>query len=176
MLQKTTVKIRDAKASEADAIANLHAISWMSAYRGLLSDEYLDNNLLDERKKHWAEKMAALTKKEFVLVAERNGALVGFVAVLDKPEAGFDMLVDNLHVLPELKGLGIGGQLLNAVAARLLSTERKSFYLFVLKGNTAAEKFYLAKGGRAMDVISHEFGGKEVQAIRFGWDQLERMK
>ena len=176
MLQKSIVKIRDAKASEADAIANLHTISWMSAYRGLLSDNYLDNNLLDERKKHWAEKMQALTKKEFVLVAEQNGELVGFVAVLDIPEAGFDVLVDNLHVVPGLKGLGIGGQLLNAVAGRLLRTGRKSFYLFVLRGNTAAEKFYLAKGGRAMDVKTHEFGGKVVQAVRFGWDQLERMK
>jgi ribosomal protein S18 acetylase RimI-like enzyme len=176
MLQMKTVKIRDAKASEADAIANLHAISWMSAYRGLLTDEYLNNNLLEERKKHWAGKMRALTKKEFVLVAEQNGLLVGFAAVLDIPEAGFDVLLDNLHVLPELKGLGIGGQLLNAVADRLLSTGRKSFYLFVLKGNTAAEKFYLAKDGQPLDVITQEFGGKIVQATRFGWDQLERMK
>ena len=109
MLQMATVKIRDVKPSETDVIAELHTISWMSAYRGLLSDEYLDNNLLDERRKHWTEKMTALTKKEFVLVAEQNGVLVGFVAVLDIPEAGFDVLVDNLHVLPELKGLGIGG-------------------------------------------------------------------
>ena len=128
MLNRTPVTIRDAEANEADAIANLHAVSWMSAYRGLLSDEYLDNDLLGERKKHWAQKMAQLTEKEFVLVAEHNGKRVGFVAVLDKPEAGFDVLVDNLHVLPELKGLGIGGQLLTAAAVRLLNTERKSFY------------------------------------------------
>jgi len=176
MLQNSPVRIRDAAASEADAIANLHTISWMSAYRGLLSDEYLDNDLLGERKKHWAEKMSGLTEKEFVLVAEQNGKRVGFVAVLDKPEAGFDVLVDNLHVLPELKGSGIGTLLLNAVAARLLNTGRKSFYLFVLKGNTPAEMFYLRKSGRPLDVITHEFGGKVVQATRFGWDHLERMK
>ena len=171
-----TVKIRDVKPSETDVIAELHTISWMSAYRGLLSDEYLDNNLLDERRKHWKEKMTALTKKEFVLVAEQNGVLVGFVAVLDIPEAGFDVLVDNLHVSPELKGLGIGGELLNAVSERLLDTGRKSFYLFVLKGNTAAEKFYLAKGGKQLDVKTHEFGGKVVQATRFAWDELKKVK
>lgn len=173
---KSTVKIRDAKASEADAIADLHAVSWMSAYRGLLSDEYLDNNLHGERRKHWAEKMPALTDKEFVLVAEQDGQLVGFVAVLDKPEAGYEVLVDNLHVRPDLKGLGIGGLLLNAVAGRLLATNRKSFYLFVLKGNTFAENFYLAKRGRPLDTVTHEFGGKVVQAIRFAWEELEQMK
>jgi len=170
------VRIRDAKASEVDLIADLHAISWMSAYRGLLSDEYLDNNLQEERRKHWREKMPVLTEKEFVLVAEQNGQIVGFVAVLDKPEAGFDALVDNLHVVPNLKGLGIGGQLLNAVAARLLATGRKSFYLTVLVGNTAAENFYLAKGGRSMGLKTQELGGNMVQATRFVWEQLERMK
>ena len=175
MLQKSIVKIRDAKASETEDIANLHAMSWMSAYRGLLSDEYLDNNLQGERRKHWTEKMPALTEKEFVLVAEQDGQLVGFVAVLDKPEAGFDVLVDNLHVRPDLKGLGIGGQLLNAVAARLLATNRKSFYLFVLKGNTFAENFYLAKGGQQLDTLTHEFGGKVVQATRFAWEDLQGM-
>lgn len=170
MSRMLEVKIRDAKPSEADEIAHMHTISWLSAYRGLLSDEYLDNDLLGERKKHWAEKMAGLTEKEFVLIAEQNGKRAGFVAVLDKPEAGFDVLVDNLHVLPELKGRGIGGQLLNAVASRLLKTDRKSYYLFVLKGNTSAEKFYLAKGGKSLDVITHDFGGKVVQATRFGWD------
>ncbi len=169
------VNIRDAKLSEAAAIATLHATSWMSAYRGLLSDEYLDNNLEGERKKHWLEKMPALKDNEFVLVAEQGGELVGFVAVLDEPDAGFDALVDNLHVRPDLKGHGIGGDLLRAVAKRLLTTRRNSFYLFVLEGNTPAENFYLAKGGRPLDIITYEFGGKVVNATRFAW-QLEQLK
>jgi GNAT superfamily N-acetyltransferase len=176
MQKMTGVNIRDAKLSEANAIASLHASSWMTAYRGLLTDEYLDNDLEGERKKHWSEKMPAITDKEFVLVAENEGELIGFVAVLDKPEAGFDALVDNLHVRPDMKGRGIGGLLLNAVAARLLDMRRKSFYLFVLKGNISAENFYLAKGGQPMDVMTHEFGGKVVQATRFAWEHLERMR
>ena len=170
------LKIRDAKISEASAIASLHAASWTTAYRGLLSDEYLNNDLEGERKKYWLKKMPAITDREFVLVAEEAGELIGFVAVLDKPEAGFDALVDNLHVRPDLKGRGIGGMLLNAVAARLLESNRKSFYLFVLKGNTPAENFYLAKGGRPLDILTHEFGGKVVDATRFAWEDLEAMR
>jgi len=170
------LKIREAKLSEAELIGSLHASSWMTAYRGLLSDEYLDNDLEAERRKYWLKKMPTITNKEFVLVAEENGELIGFVAVLDKPEAGFDALVDNLHVRPDLKRRGIGGKLLNAVATRLLDTQRKSFYLFVLIGNTEAENFYLAKGGRPLDILTHEFGGKVVQATRFAWEHLEGMR
>lgn len=170
------VYIRDAEPSEATLIARLHATSWMSAYRGLLSDEYLDNDLEGERTSYWVDKMPDLKDKEFVLVAERNGELIGFVAVLDKPDFDFDALVDNLHVRPDLKGQGIGGKLLGAVAERLLNTDRKSFYLFVLEGNTAAENFYLAKGGQPLDVLTQEFGGKMVHARRFGWEHLERLK
>jgi ribosomal protein S18 acetylase RimI-like enzyme len=170
------LNIREAKLSEAEAIASLHAASWMTAYRGLLSDKYLDNDLEGERRKYWLKKMPEFTNREFVLVAEEGGELIGFVAVLDKPEAGFDALVDNLHVRPDLKGRGIGGKLLNAVAARLLDTQRKSFYLFVLKGNTGAENFYLAKGGTPLDILTHDFGGKTVQATRFAWEQLDRMR
>jgi ribosomal protein S18 acetylase RimI-like enzyme len=176
MLKQSEVTIRDVDASEADAIADLHTLSWRIAYRGLLSDEYLDKNVQEERRRHWAQKMPALTEKEFVLAAEQDGKFVGFVAVLDKPEAGFDALVDNLHVRPDLKGLGIGGKLLNAVADRLLKTNRKSFYLFVLKGNTSAENFYLAKGGKRMDTWKNELGGMVVEATRFAWDELERMR
>jgi len=170
------VNIRDAKLSEAAAIATLHATSWMSAYRGLLSDEYLDNNLEGERKKYWLEIMPTIKDNEFVLVAEQGGELVGFVAVLDQPDAGFDALVDNLHVRPDLKGRGIGSELLRAVGKRLLTTHRNSFYLFVLQGNTSAENFYLKKGGRPMDILTREFGGRVAQATRFAWAQLERLK
>lgn len=176
MLKQSEVKIRDVGTSEADAIADLHTVSWKSAYRGLLPEEYLENSMQGERRRHWAQKMPALTNKEFVLAAEQDGKLVGFVAVLDKPEAGFDALLDNLHVRPDLKGFGIGGKLLNAVADRLLKTNRKSFYLFVLKGNTSAENFYLAKGGKRLDTVKNELGGMVVEATRFAWDELERMK
>jgi ribosomal protein S18 acetylase RimI-like enzyme len=168
----SSISIRDARPEDMDDIAMLHANSWMIAYRGLLSDQYLDNDLQGERKKYWAQKLPTIRGKEFVLVAERDQEIIGFVAVLDKPEAGYDALVDNLHVRPDLKGQGIGGLLLKAMAKRLIETGRRSYYLTVLVGNTSAEKFYLAKGGVPRDISTREFGGKKVQITRFVWERL----
>lgn len=168
----SSVIIRSATAEDAAAIGKLHAISWRSAYRGLLSDEYLDNDLEGERIRYWSDKMRSLSGKEFVLLAKEESAIVGFVAVMDKPEKGYDALIDNLHVLPHLKGKGIGGTLMKAAADMLRETGRKSVYLWVLNGNAPAAEFYKTKGGKAADESVDNFGGKMVAATRFVWSDL----
>jgi GNAT superfamily N-acetyltransferase len=170
-----TVIIREAVLSDAENIGSLHAQSWRSAYRGLLQDSFLDNNLVAERKKYWTENLSALSSKDFVLVAESAEGVIGFAAVMDKPEKGYDALLNNLHVRPDIKGQGIGGKLLKAVAANLLKTGRKNFYLWVLKGNTPAEEFYKAKGGRPADHSTAVFGQEVVDQTRFVWDRLDKL-
>ena len=59
-------------------IATLHAASWMSAYRGLLSDEYLDNDLEGERKKYWLKKMPTITEQG-IRIGGRTGRRADWV-------------------------------------------------------------------------------------------------
>jgi GNAT superfamily N-acetyltransferase len=169
------ISFRDYKLSDADAIGTLHAQSWFTAYRGILLDSYLDNDLQAERKRYWRGKLPTLSSKEFIIVAENDEGVVGFAAVMDEPENGYEALLDNLHVRPDLKGKGLGGQLMKAVAERLQATGRSSFYLWVLKGNVAAEEFYKAKYGVPADVSSTEFGGKTVGKTRFIWTDLNML-
>jgi ribosomal protein S18 acetylase RimI-like enzyme len=165
--------IRIATEVDAEKIALLHAGSWKKTYRGLLSDAYLDNDLEGERKNIWLLKMAGLKPSEFVLLAEDEFNLLGFVAVLDKPEKGIDAFIDNLHVRWDQQGQGIGKQLMKAVAEKLLESNRRSVYLFVLNGNDAAEKFYFARGARRGEISNIEFGGKNVEQSRFEWPVLD---
>lgn len=167
--------IREANERDTVSIAALHAASWMTSYKGLLSDDYLNNDLTGERKAYWLSKMPALNAKEFVLVAESEEGIIGFIAVLDVPENGYDALVDNLHVRPDLKGRGVGAELMKTAARKLLATGRKSYYLWVLRGNTPAEKFYLSKHGKAADEATHTFGGKAVSARRFTWSNFDEL-
>jgi GNAT superfamily N-acetyltransferase len=170
-----TLIIRKGLSADADNIGSLHAQSWQSAYRGLLPDSFLDNGLTEERKKYWTGKISALSTKEFVLVAEDGSGVTGFAAVMDKPEKGYDAFLDNLHVRPDVKGQGIGGKLLEAVAINLQKTGRKSLYLWVLKGNIPAEEFYKAKGGRPADSSTVMFGGEVIAQTRFVWDRLDKL-
>jgi ribosomal protein S18 acetylase RimI-like enzyme len=165
--------IRDALITDSENIGLLHARSWRTAYRGILSDEYLDNDLETERKQYWHSKLLTLTSKDFVLVAEDNNNLLGFAAVLDEPEAGYDALIDNLHVQPDIKGQGIGGKLMKAIAERLHASARKSAYLWVLNGNTSAAEFYKSKGGQPADQSTGKFGNEAVAKTRFVWPTFE---
>jgi GNAT superfamily N-acetyltransferase len=167
------LQIRDAHPDDFKNIGALHAISWLTTYRGLIPDSYLNDQLEEERRKYWKEKLLSLQPREFVLVAEDEGSLCGFVAVLDKPENGYDALIDNLHVRPDVKGKGIGGKLLNAVAKRLKETGRTTVYLWVLNGNDAAAAFYLAKGATAADEGTGIFGGHVVGERRYAWNSLD---
>ena len=57
-------------------------------------------------------------------------------------------LLENLHVLHELKGQGIGTHLMAASArAALDSRPGAGLYLWVLDQNAAAQAFYAARGG-----------------------------
>jgi hypothetical protein len=49
MLLRPMVTLRDATEHDSPAIARLHADSWRSAYRGMLSDDYLDHRAHSER-------------------------------------------------------------------------------------------------------------------------------
>jgi ribosomal protein S18 acetylase RimI-like enzyme len=165
--------VREAALNDFEKIAELHAWSWLNTYRGILPDSYLDNNLIGERTSYWQRKMSLLTEKEFVLMAEDGNNPVGFIAVLDRPENGYDAFVDNLHVSPDRKGRGIGKLLMQEAAKKLSSTNRRSAYLWVLKGNNSAEHFYQALGGKPEDISTATFGNKSVEQIRYSWSSFD---
>ena len=63
--------LREATDHDAAAIARLHADSWRSAYRGMLSDEYLDHRVHLERTALWQQRFSERAQKPFfVILAE----------------------------------------------------------------------------------------------------------
>ena len=82
------------------------------------------------------------------MVAERSGRVVGFVHTVLDADPDWGALIDNLHVVAELKRHGIGTALL-AEAAHVVVERRpsSSLYLWVLEQNVSAQAFYATKGG-----------------------------
>jgi len=88
-----------------------------------------------------------------VFVAERDGAIAGFAAVVARPDGGAEL--DALFVEPHLWKHGIGRRLVEHVAD--VARTRAATFLHVI-GNPHAEGFYVSCGFRATGTVGTQFG------------------
>ena len=88
-----------------------------------------------------------------VFVAERDGVVAGFAAVVPRPDGGAEL--DALFVEPRLWKQGIGRELVEHVAD--VARMRTASFLHVI-GNPHAEGFYVSCGFSATGTIDTRFG------------------
>lgn len=163
--------IRSMQSRDADTIAALHAQSWRSAYRGLLRDDYLAGPIEADRAKVWRERLAADPSTWFGVVAEHAGEPCGFGFAWPSFDPRWGTRIDNLHVRPALKGLGIGRALVIGLCDALLArTLPPPLWLWVYSTNHAARAFYASIGGEEVGQEQQALpGGGEGLAVRCAW-------
>ena len=172
-MASSPIRIRRAGLSDWAVIAAIHASSWRSAYRGIYPDSYLEEQATAERRAFWREAFGGMDPElDAVFLAEEAGEAVGFACVRRKAEAAGPLL-DNLHVLPERKGGGIGRQLIAAAAAWLVEREPEAvLQLVVWAGNGPARRFYEHLGGREIEVFEAPTpGGGTAPQVRVLWER-----
>jgi ribosomal protein S18 acetylase RimI-like enzyme len=162
---------RAARADDVAAIAALHAESWRRAYRGIYSDDFLDNDVFDDRLAEWSERFARPSLKQRTTVAEVDGELVGFVHTILDDDRRWGALLDNLHVRYGEKRGGIGTRLMAESALAVLDDASGSgLYLWVLERNVAAQSFYDARGGTCVERVDHTSpDGSPAPVLRYVW-------
>jgi ribosomal protein S18 acetylase RimI-like enzyme len=174
-VSRPDIDLRRASADDAEAIARLHAASWRAAYRGFYRDAYLDGNIVEERTEVWRQRLLSPSENQFVLLAAAADGLLGFVCAYGNDDERWGTLVDNLHVLPDHQGRGLGRRLLAASAA--CSSERYPdalLHLWVLEGNAKARRFYERLGGQPEETaVSEPPGGGSITGVRYVWRSLE---
>jgi ribosomal protein S18 acetylase RimI-like enzyme len=150
----STLRFRVAGAGDAEAVAGLHAGSWRRHYRGAYADSFLDGDVVSDRRAVWEARLAAPDGAVTVL-AEDGGGLVGFVHVAFDRDERWGSLVDNLHVTHDRQRSGIGTALLGRAADAVVERAAgRAMYLWVLEQNTAAQGFYRAMGGSAVETAA----------------------
>jgi len=88
-----------------------------------------------------------------VFVAEREGVVAGFAAVVPRPDGGAEL--DALFVEPHLWKQGIGRRLVAHVVD--IARTRAATFLHVI-GNPHAEGFYTSCGFRTAGTVDTQFG------------------
>jgi GNAT superfamily N-acetyltransferase len=174
-LEKHTVVLKQALPSDAATIAALHTESWRNAYRGILTDDYLDHAIFEERQRYWQESLnAPHPERRLILLAEQVGELVAFVSVFLDVDPSYGTLIDNLHVLPHVQGQGLGRLLMGQAAQWTLAQNVKQMHLWVYEANQKARKFYEALGGKAVEKKLESFPeNTENEVLRYVWKDLK---
>jgi ribosomal protein S18 acetylase RimI-like enzyme len=167
------VTIRTAEPRDFPAIAALHARSWRVAYRGILSDAFLDHDVEEDRRRLWEARRAGELDPERsrVTVIERNGSLEAFVCTILDADPEWGALVDNLHVTPSSRGQGLGRILMSEAASWVLARRLGSaLHLWVFERNRAAVGFYERLGGVVTArVVDPAPDGHDVESLRYSW-------
>lgn len=161
------VELRQADTADALLISRIIVSSWRGAYQELLDPVYLAR-LPEET---WLPSMRTWldSGRMYGFIALTDGFPVGCVVYgrgRDEDHGNWGEIV-SLYVLPEVMRQGIGTQLLDAALSALLEDGYSRVYLWSIKGNAQAERFYRKFGFRATaDEVRYAIGGRSVTDMR----------
>jgi GNAT superfamily N-acetyltransferase len=142
------VSIRPIIGADASTLAMLHTRSWRAAYRGILTDQYLDGAIAADRETTWHRRLRIDTSA-FGFVAHLGDQPIGFVYCYADHDATWGTLIDNLHVMPEARGTGTGRRLMQSAAECV--RDPVLLHLWVFEKNHDARAFYRRIGGREVE-------------------------
>ncbi|HSD25421.1 MAG TPA: GNAT family N-acetyltransferase [Solirubrobacterales bacterium] len=145
-------KIRDAKPSDAERIAEINAAGWRAAYVGMIDDERLAAIDAGEWARTIRGNLERLSEGSFSLVAIEGSEIAGSCFVVSPPRDDdlgpeFAELVA-IYVHPASWRTGIGSALLGAAQARAAGSGSTSMSLWTLTKNAPAQAFYERHGWR----------------------------
>ncbi len=167
-----SITYRTATVADVDRIAALHARSWQETYRGIMPNDFLDDEVEDERLEVWQERFAEQPPNRQIIVAEDREQLVGFACVCRGSDPVYGALLDNLHVASTYKGRGIGRRLIKRAAGWVQQREPASpFYLWVYEQNHPARAFYDSLGAINQERVRGESG----IVLRYVWPDVSKI-
>lgn len=168
------MSIRVADKSDIQTIAALHTISWQTAYCGILSNDYLTDKIVSERLAVWIDKLTNPTANQITFLYEIEAEAQGFVCAIANKSPQYGTYIDNLHVVPHLKGKGIGKILMQKVADWSKQTyNQPNLYLTVLEENYPAIGFYEKIGGILAQSFIEKMPSNESKKVRlYTWHSL----
>ena len=150
------LEIRWARLEDARGVATVHVDAWRAAYEGLIPAEVLDALRVEERTVRWSRWITSSLADDVesphrLLVAEADGRIVGWATFGAGRDDGMHHLgeVAGLYVHPDHWSKRVGHALITRVELELHAAEWSEAYLWVLRGNDRAIRFYEQHGWHA---------------------------
>jgi GNAT superfamily N-acetyltransferase len=163
------VDVRAARADDALAVAKVHVRSWQVAYRGLISQSYLDGLRPEARASRYVFDQPT-PDGPLTLVAVDGDAICGFVTTGLSRDADLQGAgeIRAIYVDPDRWGDGVGRLLMAAAVGELGRARWSQAALWVLEDNSRAQRFYELGGWqRDGSERTETVGGGPVREVRY---------
>lgn len=163
--------VRHMHKEDIPVVARAQAAAWRKAFRGILSDPYLEALTVEQFEASWRDIIERSYRTN--LVVEQAGAVVGFVGFgpAPKDEAAGQNLgeIYGIYVHPDHWRSGAGGALLSEALARLGQAGFARVILWTMRDNLAARRFY-EKNGFVLDEVYSRISARrdeQFEEVRF---------
>jgi ribosomal protein S18 acetylase RimI-like enzyme len=168
--------IRSATISDAQEIARVHVSSWLSTYRGLLPDDFLESLSETNYTERWKRVITEGTSK--VVVAEDGADVVGFASGGRERagEQGFEGEIYAIYVLDNAQRRGVGRELVRAMVDGLRELRLGNMIIWVLRDNRSARDFYERLGGAYVRAQPITIGSATLEEVSYGWGRLDDVR
>jgi Acetyltransferases len=153
-----------AETDDFNALGEIYAQSWKTAYRGIVPQDYLD----DLSGSRWAKVLSGSTFDAYVI--REDGQYIGtssIGAAREEKMVGWGEII-SIYLLPEYFGKGYAEPLFKCAVNALCEKGYTNIYLWVLKENIRAQRFYEKHGfHNSGEAALIEIAGAELTEIRY---------
>ena len=177
-----SIKFRRADLSDLSGIVKVNVDTWKTAYRGIISEEYLKSLNYKDKKENWKQRLENPTHGAIIYVAETDHhEIIGFtLATLEKYNPTIALLqaerytgeICATYVLKDFRHKRVGTELINLVVKYFRANNIDSMITWVLKENPS-RRFYEKLGGNLLGEQYIEIEGKKYIEVAYGWENLE---
>ena len=144
LAENTRFTIRKATKADAHDIATVLTLSWKSAYRGIMTDDFLDNLSVEKREERINSDFEQYEGKSFFFVPEYDGNIIGNLLLSecrdeDRTCAGE---IISIYLLEEFWDKGYGRKMMEYAIDIFKGMGYKELVLWVTEKNDRAVRFY----------------------------------
>ena len=161
-----TTSIRRARESDLGGLSKVFDASWREAYRGIIPGVALER-LIASRDRAWWR--GALRRGRPIAVVETAEQVVGYAAYgrTRSRALGTEAEIDELYLLPEYQGVGLGRRLFRAVRNDLADHGLTRLGVWSLEDNDRAGAFYEGLGGKAGPRVLDRVAGVPLPKVGY---------
>jgi len=168
-MKTLSIEVRPGEPRDAASISDVHRVSWLQAYSGLIPHKPL-TQMVNRRDFTWWRK--ATRGPSTLLVIEVAGVIAGYATLgLNRaralPQEGE---VYEIYLRPEYQGIGLGRILFGEAKSLLKSLGCQGLVVWCLEDSHHADRFFRMAGGRDMCEGMEDFGEKNLKKIGYIWD------